>query len=64
MHAGLWQILRSLNIEEGVVQAIQALYNNSSSAVILNSQFGEFFKTTGGVREGCLFSPILFNLFL
>ena len=33
----------------------------SSSAVLLNIQLGEFFKTTIGVRQGCLLSPILFN---
>ena len=36
---------------------------NSSSAVLLNSQVEEFFKTTVGIRQGCLLSPILFNLF-
>ena len=30
-HAGLWQVLRCFNIEEGLVQAIQALYENSSN---------------------------------
>ena len=63
-HAGLWKIRRSFNIEEGLVQAIQALYENSSTTVLLNSQLGEFFNTTVGVRQGCLLSPILFNLFL
>ena len=48
------------------VQAIQAIYiyENSSSAVLLNSQLGEFFKKTVGVRQECLLSHILFNLFL
>ena len=58
------QVLRSFNIEEGLVQAIQALYENSSSAVLWNSQLGEFFETTVGVRQGWLLSPILSNLFL
>ena len=53
-HAGLWQVLRSCNIEEGYVQAIQALYENSSSAVLLNSQLGEFFQTIVGVPLGML----------
>ena len=34
-HAGLWQVFRSFNIVEGLVRAIQALYENSSSAVLL-----------------------------
>ena len=42
---GLWQALRSLSIY-GLVQAIQALRENSSSSVLLNSQLEEFFKTT------------------
>ena len=58
------QVLRSFKIDQGLVQAIQTLYENSSSAVLLNSQLGEFFKTTVGVCQGCLLSPILFNLFL
>ena len=30
----------------------------------MNSQLGEFFKTKVGVRQGCLLSSILFDLFL
>ena len=33
-HTGLWQVLRSFNIDEGLVQAIQALYQSFSSAVL------------------------------
>ena len=58
-HAGLGQALRSFSIEKRLVQANQALRENSSSAVLLNSQLGEFFKTTVGVLQGCLLSQIL-----
>ena len=61
---GLWQVLRGFNIQKGLVQAIHSLHENSSVAVLLNSQLGEFFKTTVSVRQGCSLSPILFNLFL
>ncbi len=63
-HDGLWHVLREFNIEEGLVQVIHSLYSHSSSAVLLNNQLGEFFQTTVGVRQGCLLSPVLFNLFL
>ena len=36
--AGPWQVLRSFSIKEGLVQPFQALYENSSSAVLLKSQ--------------------------
>ena len=62
-HAGLWQVLRSFDIQKGLVKAIQALYENSGGAVLLNSHLRDFFKATVGVRP-CLLSLILFNLFL
>ena len=60
-HSGLWHVLRG---KEGLVQVIQALYEHSSSAVFLNNQLGKLFQTTVGIRQGCLLSPVLFNLFL
>ena len=63
-HEGLWQVMRSFNIEEGLVQAIEALYNQASSAVQLNGSIGDFFKMSIGVRQGCILSPVLFNIFL
>ena len=43
---------------------IKSLYKNSIIAIIFNSIQGQMFKTTVGVRQGCLLSPVLFNLFL
>ena len=33
-HAGLWQVFRSFSVDEELVKDIQALYENSSSAVL------------------------------
>ena len=63
-HKGLWHVLRSFNVEEGLVQMMQSLYNSASSAVLLGSEVGNFFKIKVGVRQGCLLSPVLFNIFL
>ena len=30
----------------------------------MNGTLGEWFRTTTGVRQGCLLSPTLFNIFL
>ena len=63
-HNGLWHVLRGFNIQKDLIDSIKALYDHASSAVLLNQQVGEAFRTTVGVRQGCLLSPTLFNLFL
>ena len=50
-------------MQNDIIMMIKS-YINSTSAVILNNSEGEFFKTSVGVRQGCMFSPTLFNLFL
>ena len=60
-HNGLWCVLRSFNIEEGLVQGH---YTRISSAILINNQLWEFFRTTVGVRQGCLLSLALFNTIL
>ena len=52
--AGLQQVFRSFTIDERLVEAIQAIHEHSSGAVLLNKRLGEFFKITVGVREGYL----------
>ena len=63
-HDGLWHSLRSFGIEEGLVQIMKSLYSSASSAVLLNNNVSNYFRTTVGVRQGCLLSPILFNMYL
>ena len=52
-----------ININANIVCAIEHLFN-AISAVQMNGSTGEWLRTTGGVRQGCLLSPILFNIFL
>ena len=46
------------------MQVIKNLYNKATSAVLFNSSIGVWFRATVGVRQGCLLSPTLFNIFL
>ena len=42
----------------------QNLYNKATSAVLFNSNIGDWCRTTIGVRQGCLLSLTLFNIYL
>ena len=60
-HAALWATLKKYNISANLIQVIKNLYNKATSAVLFNSSIGDWLRTTGGVRQGCLLSPILFQ---
>ena len=56
--------MRLYHINANLIQVIENLYNKATSAVYLNGDIGDWFRTTVGVRQGCLLSPTLFNIFL
>ena len=60
----MWATLKKYNISTNLIQVIKNLYNKATSAVFFNSSIGDWFRTTVGVRQGCLLSPSLFNIFL
>ena len=49
--------MRKYNISANLVRTIEQLYDKATSAVQING-------STVGVRQGCLLSPTLFNIFL
>ena len=63
-HEGLWQITNNFNIDTHVIDLIEELHKNTHIAVLMNNKIGDFFRTAAGVRQGCLLSPTLFNVFL
>ena len=56
--------MRKYNINASIIRAIENLYDKAQSAVLFSGSTGEWFRTTVGVRQGCLLSPTLFNIFL
>ena len=56
--------MRKYNISANLFRTIEQLYDKITSAVQMNDSIGERFRTTIGVRQGCLLSPTLFNIFL
>ena len=55
--------MQKYNIGVNRVRTIEQLYDNATSAVQMNDSIGEWFRTIIGVRQGCLLSPNVFNIF-
>ena len=56
--------MRKYNISANLVWTSEQLYDKATSTVQMNGSIGEWFRTIVGVRQGCLLSPALFNIFL
>ena len=63
-NTALWATMRLYNINDNLIKNIKCLYNKATSAVYHDNNIGEWFRTTIGVRQGCLLPLTLFNVFL
>ena len=63
-HKAFWATLNHYNINTKLTGVIQGLYRKATSAVYHNNEIGDWFNTNVGVRQGCLLSPTLFNIYL
>ena len=60
-HEALWATMRLYNISINLITVIQKLYEKATSAVCFINSIGDWFKTSVGVRQGCLLSPTLLS---
>ena len=60
----LWKMLKSIGIHSKIVDVIKSMYDNSECALTIDGNLTSWFKVNVGVRQGCLLSPTLFNIFL
>ena len=56
--------MKNYNINTNLTRVIKKLYDKAASAVLFNGSVGDRFRTKVRVRQGCLPSPTLFNIFL
>ena len=63
-HDAIWAVLRKYGIDENIMRALEQLYTKSTSKVRVGAKFSEKFSCSVEVRQGCVLSPSLFNVFL
>ena len=56
--------MRHLGYPEKIVRILEGIYKNTFSAVRVEGDITEWFVTIVGVLQGCVLSPMLFNIFL
>ena len=56
--------MRFLGYEDKLVRLLEALYKGTMSAVRADGDLSQWFETVLGVMQGCVLSPLLFNILL
>ena len=60
----LWRMMARIGVNKTVIEVIKNMYEKSQCTVNVDGKMTDWFEVTVGVRQGCLLSPTLFNLFL
>ena len=63
-HDLLWKKLQDMKFPDKMLQMLKCIYRENISCVKVNKSFTKPFKVSTGLRQGCVLSPILFNLFV
>ena len=63
-HETLWKILRHYGLPQKIVGLFSVLYKSFECSVLMDSTQTYYFPVKSGVRQGCILSPILFNITL
>lgn len=63
-HQSMYKVLQAIGIPHKLISLIQHLYKDSSSKILHNNQKSRSISIKTGVKQGCLMSPLLFNLSL
>lgn len=59
----LWNILTEMGTPHHLLSLIRHLYDNNTAYVRVEGELTSPFRVSKGVRQGCILSPLLFNIY-
>ena len=62
-HNKLWRILKEIGIPDPLTYLLRNLYAGQEATVRTGRGTTDWFQIGKGVRQGCILSPCLFNLY-
>ena len=62
-HNKLWKILKEMGIPDHLTSLLRNLYAGQEATVRTGHGTTDWFQIGKGVRQGCILSPCLFNLY-
>ena len=60
----MWSVLEMYGVNDRLLTAVKSFYNNSEACVRVCRKKSDWFRVKVGLRQGCVMSPWLFNLFM
>ena len=60
----MWNVLRLNRIGGRLLRGVKSLYVGSKACVRVGNEVSEWFPVRVGLRQGCVMSPWLFNLYI
>ena len=61
---GLWKVLSIYGVNGKLLEAVQSFYRESSACVRIGNVKSVWFLVNDGLRQGCVMSPWLFNVYM
>ena len=60
----MWNVLRLYGVGGKLLKAVKSLYVGSKACVRVGNELSDWFEVRVGLRQGCVMSPWLFNLYI
>ena len=59
----VWSMLRKSGVNGKLYMALRGIYNSIIACVRDKCSYSDYFACPGGVKQGCLLSPVIFSFF-